>query len=182
MTDFFGDAGALHSPDALLTPFGYGHGFDEFKLGVGLRKVLGDDAGEHGVETVLVFSFHDDGLREETVAFGVAGDDLFALGGYGPCDFLPLAWEALIRFSELIGLLRLEYGMGLYSGLPVIVQLLPGVVAQQVVEFGVESGVGFRLAAGSIEWSQELRSRYFLPSIPIRRRHLSRPATEAEAD
>ena len=52
ITDLFGDAGALHSPDALLTPFGYGHSFDEFELGVGLREVLGDDAGEHGMETV----------------------------------------------------------------------------------------------------------------------------------
>jgi len=26
-------------------------------------------------------------------------------------DFLPLAWEALMRFSELIGLLRPQYGV-----------------------------------------------------------------------
>jgi hypothetical protein len=87
ITDLFGDAGALHSPDALLTPFGYGHSFDEFELGVGLREVLGDDAGEHGMETVVVFSFHDDGLGEEAVAFGVAGDDTFAFGGYGAFRF-----------------------------------------------------------------------------------------------
>ena len=87
IADLFGDAGALHSPYALLTPFGYGHGFDEFELGVGLREVLGDDAGEHGVETVVVFAFHDDGLREEAVAFGVAGADALAFGGYGAFRF-----------------------------------------------------------------------------------------------
>jgi hypothetical protein len=36
---------------------------------------------------VFFFSFHDDGLREEAVAFGVAGADAFAFGGDGAFRF-----------------------------------------------------------------------------------------------
>jgi hypothetical protein len=43
-----------------------------------LAEVLG------GTETVFVFSFHDDGLREEAVAFDGAGADALAFVAMGP--------------------------------------------------------------------------------------------------
>ena len=100
--DGIGQAGVLHFPDTLLAPSGYSHGLDQLELGLGLREVLGDQKGELGEETIIVFPFQDDGHREEAVAYGVAGADAFAFGGGGPRDFFPLVREALICFSDLM--------------------------------------------------------------------------------
>jgi hypothetical protein len=58
--DFLGDTGGFHGPDAFLTPFGDGHGFDQFELRVGLREVFRDEAGQQRFETLFVFSFEND--------------------------------------------------------------------------------------------------------------------------
>lgn len=81
VADAFGEAGGFDGPEALLTPAGEGHAFDEAVFGGGLGFVFGVEGGEEFEEFLVGFAVEDGALGEETVAGGVGGDGLFA--GFG---------------------------------------------------------------------------------------------------
>src|SRR4051812_21255231 len=88
ITNLFRYQGRLHSPDALLTPLADGHIFDQNHLRVGLGAIFGDEAGEHGAETLLVLTFQNNRTTEKAVACSVAGGDTFAFRGDRSLRFL----------------------------------------------------------------------------------------------
>ncbi len=86
-TDFLVEPGGLAVPDALLTPAGDGHSFDEIALGGGFGLVLVEERGEQGAKFFLRFAGEDDFFREEAVGSAVLRGGVFALFGDGAAGF-----------------------------------------------------------------------------------------------